>query len=264
MVLQCDDMDENERLVLLAQTMLPPQRFAMRKGKSNQTNKMNSTFYKRFGTDLFAFALTLAVLVWPSFARAQAVIEGNVSLPRPPHTESAPASRYPGRSSAAAVAEPAVAVVFLEGQFPAATNPPPVAQMVQKNARFIPDVLPVRTGTMVEFPNEDDFYHNVFSYSKAKSFDLGRYKKDEKPAAVLFDKPGLVRLNCEIHPQMRAVIIVLDTPHFTTTSTNGNFRLENLPAGKFILKAWLDEKYVREQPVELHDGDKLHIDFQGN
>ncbi len=60
---------------------------------------------------------------------------------------------------------------------------------------------------------------------------------------------------------MRGIILVLDTPYFTTAGTNGNFRLENLPAGKYTLKAWLDEKHVREQPVELHDGDNLHINF---
>jgi hypothetical protein len=59
------------------------------------------------------------------------------------------------------------------------------------------------------------------------------------------------------------VIVVLDTPYFTTTATNGSFRLENLPAGKYTLKAWLDEKHVREQTVELKDGDKLHVDFPG-
>jgi len=216
-----------------------------------------------FGTSAKFLPWMLAVLAWAQVARAQAVIEGNVTLP-PPRMESAAAPRYPGAPPTAAVSVQQTAVVFLEGQFPAVTNPPPVKQMAQKDAQFIPNILPVQTGTMVEFPNQDDFYHNVFSYSKLKSFDLGRYKRDEKPAAVTFDKPGVVRLNCEIHPQMRGIIVVLDTPHFTTTDTNGNFHLDKLPAGKYTLKAWLDEKHVREQPVELHDGDKLRVDFPGN
>jgi len=195
----------------------------------------------------------------PRFAQAQATIEGSVAL-LPPRVEPGGEARYPGAPPAPATTEQPVAVVFLEGQFPSApagTN----AVMVQKNARFIPNILPIRTGTKVEFPNQDDFYHNVFSYSKLKSFDLGRYKKDEQPPAVVFDKPGVVRLNCEIHQQMRGIIVVLDTPYFTTTATNGQFRLENLPAGKYVLKAWLDEKHVREQPVELHGGDTVHLDF---
>jgi hypothetical protein len=119
----------------------------------------------------------------------------------------------------------------------------------------------VQTGTAVEFPNLDDSYHNVFSYSKTKRFDLGRYRKDEKPAAVVFDKAGVVKLYCEIHEHMRATILVLDTPHFTKSDTNRNFRLEHLPAGKFTVKAWLDEKTQLERAVELSDGATLQIDF---
>jgi len=203
---------------------------------------------------------TFGLFILPALTRAQATIDGTVTLP-PARVIPAGEARYPGAPPSPAHVEQPLAVVFLEGTFSPATNPPPNAQIVQKNAEFIPSILPIRTGTSVEFPNEDDFYHNVFSYSKLKSFDLGRYKKDEKPPAVVFDKPGIVRLNCEIHEHMRAVIVVLDTPYFTTTTTNGNFHLENLPAGKYTLKSWIDEKHVREQPVELHDGDKLHVDF---
>jgi len=207
-----------------------------------------------------AKSLALALFVLPVLVHAQASIEGTVAL-LPARVIPAGEARYPGAPPSPARTEQPLAVVFLEGEFPAATNPPPMARIVQKNARFIPDILPIRVGTKVEFPNEDDFYHNVFSYSKLKSFDLGRYKKDEQPPAVQFDKPGIIRLNCEIHEQMRAVIVVLDTPYFTTTATNGSYRLDHLPSGKFVLKTWLDEKHVREQPVELHDGDRLHLDF---
>ena len=196
----------------------------------------------------------------PMLVHAQASIEGTVTLP-PPRVDPGGEPRYPGGPVTTATTGQPLAVVFLEGQFPAATNPPATVSMIQKDARFVPDILPVRTGTQVEFPNDDDFYHNVFSYSKLKSFDLGRYKKDEKPPAVQFDKPGVIRLSCEIHQQMRGIIVVLDTPCFTTTATNGSFRLDHLPEGKFVLKAWLDEKHVREKPVELHNGDTLHIDF---
>ena len=206
--------------------------------------------------------LTLAVLVWTSASRAQSVIEGRVTLQT--RIEPAAAARYPGGAVAVvAPIEPLPAVIYLEGQFSSGTNPPPVVQMGQQNLKFLPAILPVQKGTMVEFPNHDDFYHNVFSYSKPKRFDLGRYQKDEKPAAQLFDKAGVVRLNCEIHSQMRGTILVLDTPHFTRTDPNGNFRLEKLPAGKFILKAWLDEGRVLERPVELRDGARLRVDFSG-
>lgn len=191
---------------------------------------------------------------------ADAVIEGKVPLPKPA-TKAFTPPRYENKNIVVAPPEPTVAVVYLEGNFPVAETNLPVVRMEQKQFQFKPRVLPVQKGTLVEFPNLDDEYHNVLSYSKAKHFDLGRYRKDEKPAAVKFDKPGLVDVNCEIHEHMAATILVLDTPYFTKTDTNGVFRLEKLPAGKYTLKAWLNEKTIRSQPVELKDGETLQVNF---
>jgi plastocyanin len=192
---------------------------------------------------------------------AEATIDGRVALPKfvAPRID---VSRYKN-VNAADVAPPnaPVAVVYLEGNFPAAPATNLSAKLIQEHFQFLPAVLPVRTGTIVEFPNLDDAYHNVFSYSKAKRFDLGRYHKDEKPAAVTFDQAGVVKLYCEIHEHMRATILVLDTPHFVRTDTNGNFRLEHLPSGKFTAKAWLNEKTQFERAVELTDGETRRVDF---
>ena len=196
-------------------------------------------------------------------ARGEGVIEGTVALPKSRAEAIAP-GRYENKTpEAVAAPEPLVAVIYLEGNFSStpATNTTIPAKLVQKAFQFSPAVLPVQAGTAVEFPNFDDSYHNVFSYSKTKRFDLGRYRKDEKPAAVVFDKPGVVKLYCEIHEHMRATILVLDTPHFTKTDTNGNFRLEHLPAGKYTLKAWLDEKTQLERTVDLSDGATERVDF---
>jgi hypothetical protein len=133
--------------------------------------------------------------------------------------------------------------------------------MAQRRLQFVPGMLAVRQGTTVEFPNQDDLYHNVFSYSKAKRFDLGRYRRDEKPATQLFDKLGVVRLSCEIHTHMQGIILVLDTPYFQKTDAEGRYRLEGLPAGKYTLKAWVSEKETYERPVELEPGGKLRVDF---
>ena len=123
-------------------------------------------------------------------------------------------------------------------------------------------MLPIQVGTKVEFPNEDDTYHNVFSYSPAKRFDLGRYRPDERPIPwQLFDKPGLVILRCDIHEHMRAVILVLDTPYFVTTDTDGRFRLSGLPAGQFTLKAWLSSKTTLEVPVDLKTNSTLRVNL---
>ena len=193
----------------------------------------------------------------------QTTIEGKVALPKAA-AASVPPPRYAGQSGEAAPPDPPTAVVYLEGQFPAAaTNRPPATnQVLQLGMQFHPALLPVRVGTRVEFPNGDDFYHNVFSYSKTKRFDLGRYRKSDRPApVVVFDKPGVVKLYCEIHAHMRGVILVLDTPYFTSTDTNGVYTLTNAPAGNYVLKAWLDEKHVYEKPVSLEAGQRLRVDF---
>jgi plastocyanin len=208
------------------------------------------------------------VAVWSGLmvsAQAQtATVEGMVTLPKP-KTTAVPNDRYGLKTGQVAPAPAAVAVVYLEGHFAAATNAVTTnrVQMAQKGFQFTQVVLPVQKGTYVEFPNLDEDYHNVFSYSKTKRFDLGRYRKDEKPAAVLFDQPGLVKLYCEIHEHMRANVLVLDTPYFVTTTAEGAFKLPNLPPGKYVLKAWVDEKDVRSQPVELKAGETLKVEFKG-
>jgi len=122
--------------------------------------------------------------------------------------------------------------------------------------------FPCRLARTVEFPNLDDTYHNIFSYSPAKRFDLGRYRPEERPIpSVLFDVPGLVTLRCDIHEHMRGLILVLNTPYFVITDEAGRFRLSGLPPGRYTLKAWIDSKTTREQPVELKSGATLHTDF---
>lgn len=189
-----------------------------------------------------------------------ATVEGRVELPRPaapgalpPRYENVPAALI-GRPP------PPVAVVFLEGDFPAAP-PATNAVLAQHHLQFAESVLPVQAGTTVEFPNHDRLFHNVFSYSKPKRFDLGRYTAGERPPPQVFDRPGVVRLNCEIHPHMRATVLVLATPHFTRTDTNGAFRLTGLPAGRWTLRTWVEEKDVREQTVELTEGAVLKVNF---
>jgi hypothetical protein len=134
--------------------------------------------------------------------------------------------------------------------------------MSQKDLVFLPALLPVQVGTRVEFPNLDDTYHNIFSFSAPKRFDLGRYLGDERPIpAQVFDTPGLVTVRCDIHEHMRALILVLATPHFVLTDEAGQFRLEGVPAGRWVLKAWLDSRTVRSAPVEVPADGVLRVDF---
>jgi len=190
---------------------------------------------------------------------AQAVIEGTVALP-PAAAVPVSKARYPlAASYTVGPPDPPVAVVYLEGDFP---RPPAArAAMAQHHYQFAPGLLAVPRGSVVAFPNLDDEYHSVFSYSKTKRFDLGRYARDETPAELTFDQAGVVRLFCEIHDHMRGTIVVLDTPYFTKTDADGRYRLPNLPPGRHRLKAWLDEDRVLEQPVELEARSTLRVDF---
>jgi len=209
--------------------------------------------------------LAMSLVVGWCLSASAATIEGMVRLPKaipPPAMPSRYQNKTPGRVGPP---PPPVAVVYLEGQFPAGpnTNPGGKAEMEQKHFQFGSRVLPVRTGSVVEFPNRDEGDHSVYSNSDPKTFDLGRYRKNEKATAILFDKPGMVQLYCEIHPHMRATILVLDSPFFVTTDAQGKYRLANLPAGKYKLKAWVNEKVVWEKPVVLEETTNLRVDFPG-
>ncbi len=203
----------------------------------------------------------LAVAALPVALRADATIEGRVPLPK---TRTAPVMnrRYEIVAKGGVLStNPPLGVVYLEGSFPKPATPP-VAQLAQKDLAFVPTLLPVQVGSKVEFPNFDDTYHNIFSYSPAKRFDLGRYRPDEKPVpAQLFEVAGLVTLHCDIHEHMRALILVLATPHFVVTDPEGRFRLTGLPAGRYTLKVWIDSKTTLERPVELTGDATLRVEF---
>lgn len=192
---------------------------------------------------------------------AQATIEGRVELPK---TSAAPVviKRYEIVTKGGVLAtKPPLAVVYLEGSFPK-RNSTAEKQMLQKDLTFVPALLPVQTGTRVAFPNLDDTYHNIFSFSPPKRFDLGRYRPDETPIpSVIFDVPGLVTVRCDIHEHMRALILVLDTPYFVMSEADGRFRLSGLPPGRYTLKAWLSSKTTLERPVELTSGSTLRVNF---
>ena len=206
------------------------------------------------------FVITLFISL-TGLVCAQAVIEGNVELPK---TRPAPVAnkRYEIVSTGGVLAPyPPFSVAWLEGSFPK-DGGLPVQQMSQKDLAFVTPLMPVRTGTKVEFPNLDSTFHNIFSFSPAKRFDLGRYTASERPIpSQVFDKPGLVTLRCDIHEHMRGIILVLDSPHFVKTDTGGYFKLGGLPGGSYKLKAWLDSKTTLERPVELKSGSTLHVDL---
>ena len=208
--------------------------------------------------------LSAALICAPSLtARGESTIIGKVNVPQKKSRRTLK-SRYKLSTAKKSVpARVSAAVVYLEGDFPATakTGSAKPTIMGQQNLQFEPALLVVRKGERVHFPNFDDEYHNVLSYSKAKVLDLGRYRKQEEPPSVLFDKTGVVELSCEVHEHMQGTIVVVDTPYFAMTDADGKFRLENLPAGTYTLKAWINRRKVMETPVELKDSETLEVNL---
>lgn len=107
----------------------------------------------------------------------------------------------------------------------------------QVNKEFVPEVTVVQSGTAINFPNNDDILHHVYSFSESKTFDLPLYKGT--PAEpVIFDKPGLVTLGCNIHDWMRAYVVVVDTPYYQLSDESGTVVIENIPVGDYQMEVW--------------------------
>jgi plastocyanin len=130
----------------------------------------------------------------------------------------------------------------------------------QRNLAFHPKVLPVLVGTTVDFPNHDALFHNVFSYSQSKEFDLGRYPKgDSRP--VTFDKPGVVSIYCDIHAHMNAVVLVLRHPFFAVPDNDGDYTIADVPDGVYTMKIWFDRDSAGEKQVTVKRGETVNVDF---
>jgi len=131
-------------------------------------------------------------------------------------------------------------VVYIDQAFPGASFAPPEKPAViqQKDAKFVPHVLPVLLGTTVEWPNLDDIYHNVFCMAETKPFDLGLYDSEQPPKRVVFDKPGQADVFCSIHTKMHCIVLVLTNPYFVLADEKGRFTLPNVPAGTYQVRAW--------------------------
>jgi plastocyanin len=127
------------------------------------------------------------------------------------------------------------------------------AVMDQRNETFVPRLLAVQTGTTVDFPNSDATFHNVFSLSRARRFDLGRYAAG-KSKAVRFDRPGVVRVFCDIHSHMSAFVVVFNHPFFRVTDADGRFRIDNVPPGTYTVVGWYEGEARTQRPVTVTAG----------
>jgi plastocyanin len=120
----------------------------------------------------------------------------------------------------------------------------------QTNKAFNPRITVIPAGTTVHFPNNDKFFHNVFSYSAPARFDLGRYPRGESKD-VRFDEPGIVRVYCEVHESMRAAIVVVENGHWAVLDDDGRFALTGVPPGTYTLVAWHADRRERETAVTV-------------
>jgi plastocyanin len=155
------------------------------------------------------------------------------------------------------------AVVYLE------TAPQPAfeeggemrATMRQEHETFVPHVLAIRVGTVVDFPNADPFFHNVFSLSKTRPFDLGRYARGHSKA-IRFDDPGIVRVFCDIHSHMSAFILVFAHRFFAVTDDQGRYHIDRVPPGTYTVIAWYEGVARGSQTFTVPDqGGTVDVDF---
>lgn len=194
---------------------------------------------------------------------AGGILEGQVQLPVASKNPPTLKTQYQIKpKTPVALPDPPVAIVYLEGV--AKSNSTAMGKELevgQKNLQFLPGLAVVQKGTRVKFPNYDNEYHNVLSYSKAKEFDLGRYRKEDAPPEILFDKVGVVELNCEIHEHMRGYVIVVDTPYYTKTDSQGVFKISNIEPGSYTVKVWINPKTVWQKNITVSDGVTLSLNF---
>jgi plastocyanin len=200
-----------------------------------------------------AVALGLPVNAVPAAAGA---IRGRVDVPvSPPMT-----SRRPDVSGLAMPASHDVidrrrSVVYLDPAPRAAfdAREEPHARMDQRNETFVPHVLAIVAGSWVDFPNDDQTYHNVFSLSKARPFNLGRYAVGSSKS-VRFDRAGIVRVFCDIHSHMSAFILVFAHRHFCVTDDEGRYHLENVPSGTYNVAVWNEAHTGQNRRVTIPEG----------
>ncbi len=214
-----------------------------------------------------AGAWSLAAAPGPTTA---ATIEGSIRVVLPVSRRPSAITMYPrrgleGRHGSAGQERDAGfnCIAYLEGVTPPpAPAVPDTFSMRQAGERFDPHVLPVRVGSVVRFPNLDPFFHNVFSYSKPKRFDLGKYPMG-RSRSVRFSTPGLIQVFCEIHEFMSAYILVLPHPYFATPAADGHFEIDGVPPGRYRLVVWRPGGATTTHPLTVPTNEQtVHADIE--
>jgi plastocyanin len=184
-------------------------------------------------------------------------VSGRVELAPQASRRPLPSAAYPTRvvqrSAPDRSSELANVLVYLKDAPRPAELPVMHAEIRQENEQFVPHVLAVTRGSTVDFPNRDDFFHNVFSLSGAAAFDLGRYPRGETRSRRM-QKAGIVKIFCQLHSHMSAVIMVFDHPYFTRVGENGAFTLSEVPPGRYTLTAWHERIGESDRRLDVEAG----------
>ena len=223
------------------------------------------------------FLLLIAVVGWLARLPAMAgTISGTVQAQGKPGAEAEAAGGKYGSRKFKFVERVNYAglhdfVVYITGPLTNSPGPKPLAgtapqrvvtrRVLQREANFVPHVLPIQVGTTIEWPNQDDILHNVFSISDPKPFDLGLYK-DPELKRVTFDKPGRVDVFCSIHTTMSCIILVLETPWFAATDDRGRYAIKGVPPGVYQLRAWHERLPAQEREITVPESGEVRMDFQ--
>ena len=212
---------------------------------------------KKYTTAVAAMVLVVPATLWTG------TIKGKITTIEKKSRTRRVAKRYAGKhSQPAGKLEPIPALVILMGKVPGfpIKKTSGKLEMVQNNFAFKPGLLIVPINSTVEFPNEDKEFHNVFSYSRIKRFDLGRYHQGESKS-VTFNKPGIGKIYCEIHEWMRAVIAVVENPFYGVADEKGNYIIKNIPKGKYQLLIWKIDHKRSIQEVEIPQQGTMELNF---
>lgn len=155
------------------------------------------------------------------------------------------------------------AVIYLVSSSLLEETKPPRKPVVldQINLTFVPHILPVVAGTTVVFPNSDEVRHNVFSSSRAKRFNLGSYPQGAS-RSVTFDKLGEVALLCNVHAEMSAYVVVLETPYFAVTDRRGNFTIENVAPGQYTVRTWHERLKPVTAEITVKDDETASLELR--
>jgi len=197
-------------------------------------------------------AVALVALRGAAAPRPGGRLEGRVTISIPVAAP-APSGAYASRRvtpTPAPASELTNVIVFVKDAPKPASLAPMRASILQQNETFVPRVVAITTGSRVDFPNGDPFFHDVFSLSRSGPFDLGSYPRG-KSKSEQFRHAGLIKVYCHLHSHMTASIMVFDHPYFTIPSADGAFAIDDLPAGTYTVSAWHERIGESTQQVSI-------------